>query len=810
MIAEVIVDVPAGPVDRPFDYEIPEDLEQVIEMGSRVEVPFGSRKLLGYVVGLKHQSTHQRLKKIRQVKDVQPTLTKELVQIGLRMADEYLCYPITAFHAMVPAVLKGKYKKWIFLHPKISETGRVQLSEQYPELWKVLQEEGGCLWEKALDLPNITRFRLQQLLKDQQIWVKEEVSDRTTRQKIRWVKAPDPDQLTKVLAEISPRKKQQKKILQFFVEEQTEIPLATLLKRLKTTRSTVKACVDQNWLVWEDRITYRDPFQDQTFTTTQPLKLTAEQATAFQAILEPIHQERHESILLHGVTGSGKTELYLQSIDKVLKKGKEAIVLVPEISLTPQMVRRFKERLGSKVAVLHSGLSSGERFDEWQKIRTGECQVVIGARSAIFAPFQNLGLIIIDEEHESSYKQEENPKYHARTIAKWRAENHQAVLLLGSATPAVESYFLARTHRYRWLPLRERVNQLPYPKVHVVDMRKELQSGNRSMFSRLLQEKLVQCVSQGEQAVLFLNRRGFSTFVICRECGEALLCPKCDISLTYHQSNQTVRCHYCGYAERLPDECPECGSVHIRHFGVGTQRVEDELQKQFPDLRVIRMDVDTTSRKGAHQKLLSAFGEGEADVLLGTQMIAKGLDFPKVTMVGVITADTILHLSDFRAAERTFQLLTQVGGRAGRRDQPGTVVIQTYHEDHYSIQMAAHYQIASFYKQELSLRKKHFYPPFCGIFHLLLTHPDREVLFRVGQNIAVQLKDSLSQTCEILGPAPAMIPRIKNVYRLQIMIKSQETEYIQQKVKDQLRLISSHYQGQGVRVSISREGTLIS
>ena len=810
MIAEVIVDVPARPVDRPFDYLVPTKWQDAIAIGSRVQVPFGARHVLGYVIKIKEQTEYNQLKEITKVMDLKPPLTEELVEIGLRMADEYLCYPITAFHAMVPSVLKGKYQKWIQMHPEITEDARRAFQSQAGEFYEFLQQEQRCRWETALTFAGITEAILRKWWMEKKIWIEEQVSDRMTQVKVRWVIPAERSKLEQALQELSPRKRKQREILQFFLQHHDAIRLSDLLTKLGTTRSTVKICVEQEWLHWEERIELRDPYRDQSFRPSKPFPLTNEQQQAFQSILASIQQEQHKTVLLHGVTGSGKTEIYLQAIDQVLQKGKEAIVLVPEISLTPQMVRRFKERLGSKVAVLHSGLSNGERFDEWQRIRKGESPVVIGARSAIFAPLCQIGLIIIDEEHESSYKQEENPKYHARTIAKWRAEKHQAVLILGSATPAVETYCLARAGRYQWLPLRERVNQLPYPTIQVVDMRKEMQAGNRSIFSQTLSNQLQQCVKRGEQAVLFLNRRGFSTFVMCRECGEALQCPACDISLTYHHSNGMLRCHYCGYGEPLPAKCPFCESLHIRHFGIGTQRVEEEINRHFPDFRVIRMDVDTTKRKGAHQRLLAKFAAGEADVLLGTQMIAKGLDFPKVTLVGVITADTVLHLPDFRAAERTFQLLTQVSGRAGRHDQPGNVVIQTYHSDHYSIQLAANYKIASFYRQELILRKKHRYPPFCGLFHLMLTHPDRDQLFQLGQTIASQLRSSLPEKCQLLGPVPAMIPRINNRFRLQIMIKYNENKRTEKILKEQLRSISGQSLDKELQIRMSREGTSIS
>src|SRR5690606_36609161 len=369
---------------------------------------------------------------------------------------------------------------------------------------------------------------------------------------------------------------------------------------------------------------FRNPFEGRTFERTHPLPLTPAQDQAFQAIVGPMRDNRHHRILLHGVTGSGKTEVYLQAIDETLKQNRQAIVLVPEISLTPQMVARFKGRFGPRVAVLHSGLSGGERFDEWRKIRSGEVQLAIGARSAIFAPFSNLGLIVIDEEHESSYKQEDQPKYHAREVAFRRGMAHRAVVVLGTATPAVETIYRAGRGELERLVLSRRVEGRPLPRIDVVDMRQELRWGIRSVCSGRLLQALEACVSRGEQAVLFRNRRGFSTFVLCRACGKVMECPHCDISLTFHRTNRTMRCHYCGHAEAVPDTCPACGSAHIRYFGTGTQRVEEEIVRLFPGMRVIRMDVDTTNRKGAHEELLRRFGEGKADILLGTQMIAKG------------------------------------------------------------------------------------------------------------------------------------------------------------------------------------------
>ncbi|RAL26466.1 primosomal protein N' [Thermoflavimicrobium daqui] len=804
-VAEVIVDVPTHDTDRPFDYLIPAELQEEIHIGSRVQVPFGHRKVIGYCIGFKTTSSSIRLKSIYDVMDLVPPLTPELVELGKVMADEYLCPTITALQSMVPAVFKGSYQKVIHPSSEMSENIFSLLNPAEQQLFKILAARGEYTWEEACKIPNMTRRLLRKLVAEKRIFVTERIEDRITKQKVTWVWGKDIHKLKAALSSLSARAIRQKEVLQYFIDHPDEIELPKLLARLQTTRSTVKKLVEQGWLYWEEREQYRDPYKNRQFEQTTPLPLTPEQQQALAGISKPIIEEKFHTILLHGVTGSGKTEVYLQTIEEVLRQGREAIVLVPEISLTPQMVQRFKGRFGERVAVLHSRLSNGERYDEWRKIRRGEVQVAIGARSAIFAPFQHIGLIIIDEEHETSYKQEENPKYHARDIALWRAQAHHATLVLGSATPAVESYYHARTGEYEWIQLKERVHGRPFPQVQVVDMREELRLGNRSMFSGALTGSLIECMKRGEQAVLFLNRRGFATFVMCRECGETITCPHCDISLTYHQTNQTVRCHYCGYAEGLPQICPHCQSKHIRHFGTGTQRVEAELKRQFPGIQVIRMDVDTTSRKGAHEKLLSQFREGKAQVLLGTQMIAKGLDFPKVTLVGVIAADTMLHLPDFRAAERTFQLLMQVGGRAGRHEQPGKVVIQTYSPEHYSIRLAASYQTETFYHQECLIRKRHSYPPFCRLFTILLSYPDRLGLMKYGQEIVQFIRNHAPTNCQLLGPVPPTIPRLKDRYRLQVLIKFQADPIVTARLKQTLHKLRNLFDDKELRISMSRE-----
>lgn len=806
MIAEVIVDVPAQAADRPFDYLIPKELEPDIRVGSRVHVPFGNRKLIGYVVKIKEKAETKRVKPVIEVMDFIPPLTPELVELAAMMAEEYMCHTITALQSMVPAVLKGKYQKVVrYADNQTDEIADdLSLIDCKPFLTR-LKEKGECTWDEALSL-GMSASRLRKLAAVGRIILEERVGDRVTRNKVTWVFPKSRETLLQALEGLSKRATRQREVLRYFLAQESEIPLPRLLSELQVSRSTIQSLVQKGILMEEEREEFRDPYRHQQFQKTKPLPLTGEQQKAYDAMMESIRENKPRTILLQGVTGSGKTEVYLQVIAEVLRRGREAIVLVPEISLTPQMVERFKGRFGDQVAVLHSRLSGGERYDEWRKIRRGEVKVAIGARSAIFAPFQQLGLIIIDEEHESSYKQEENPKYHARHVAQWRIQKHGATLVLGSATPSLESYKQACEGHFHRVELKERVHGRPFPEMKVVDMRKELADGNRSMFSACLRQELTRCLDQNEQAVLFLNRRGFSTFVMCRECGESVMCPHCDISLTYHQTNRTVRCHYCGYAERVPEVCPSCGSKYIRHFGVGTQKVEQELVRHFPGIRVIRMDVDTTSRKGAHEQLLSQFGRKQADVLLGTQMIAKGLDFPDVTLVGVIAADSMLHLPDFRSAERTFQLLTQVSGRAGRHEKPGKVVIQTYSADHYSIRMAVRRETERFYRQEAEVRKKHFYPPYCGLFSFLISHPDRVKVMRAGQELAFHLGKDFPSDCELLGPVPAPIPRIKDRYRMQMLIKYPPGSPSVQWLKHRVREMLYSMEDPQLKISLDRDG----
>jgi primosomal protein N' (replication factor Y) (superfamily II helicase) len=764
-VAAVIVDVPTMQTDKEFDYLIPDEWVGKIVPGMRVIVPFGPRKVQGVVVRLKPTSTVKNLKKISEPMDLSPVLNKELLQLGEWLTEHTLCFKISAYQAMLPAAMKAKYEKKLVL------VNREGINQLPVELQQWFNDRTEISWKEA-DQRNWLST-LQTAVSIGTFEVVYDVKDKA-RKKIEkhYLLSHPTDELKRIMDTFSKHAKKQREVLEFLLKSpETSWTMKELTTACQTSTSVVQELVKKGILQEKEVEVYRDPYQHRSFEKTYPLPLTDQQQKAISPILSSIENGDHRTYLLYGVTGSGKTEIYLQAIQRVLEQGKEAIVLVPEISLTPQMVHRFKGRFGDDVAVLHSGLSIGEKYDEWRKVQRKEVKVVVGARSAIFAPFENIGIIIIDEEHETSYKQEENPRYHARDVAIYRGKFHGCPVVLGSATPSLESFARAQKNVYHLLTLSKRMNDRSLPDVSIVDMREELRKGNRSMFSTLLFEKLQDRLEKGQQTVLFLNRRGYSSFVMCRDCGSVMQCPHCDISLTYHRVTNQLKCHYCGFETTVPGVCPECGSEHIRYFGTGTQKVEEELGKLLPHARVIRMDVDTTSRKGAHERLLSQFQEGKADILLGTQMIAKGLDFPNITLVGVLSADTMLHLPDFRASEKTFQLLTQVSGRAGRHELQGEVVIQTYTPEHYSIELAGEQNYNDFYQKEMVMRKMGRYPPFYYLALIHVSHEDLMKVISVCEKITSYMKTQLSEEAIILGPTVSPIPRINDRYRYQCLIK---------------------------------------
>ncbi|WP_075617508.1 primosomal protein N' [Paenisporosarcina indica] len=796
MYAEVIVDVAAYPIDRPFDYSVPAPFQPLIESGCRVKVPFGNRQVLGFVTALKNETEVplEKQKPIGELLDIQPALTQELLALTKWMKRHTLCYEIDALQVMLPSALRAKYEKILRI---------VDKSVVLPPAVQALFQQKESVELQAGESKELLST-IKRLIKEDVLTLETAVKQKTAMKKVRIVQIEsDVNQLQTIYEQVSNQAKKQKNVVNWMIAHAGKRIVSTdLLKQLNISNAILQEVIKKGAATIEMEEVYRDPYADRTINTTNKLALTNEQDIALNEILRSYNAKEAKTFLLHGITGSGKTEIYLQAIERVILDQKEAIVLVPEISLTPQMTNRFKERFGSLVAVLHSGLSTGEKYDEWRKIKRGEVNVVVGARSAVFAPFQNIGLIILDEEHEGTYKQDDSPRYHARDIAIWRSEYHKCPVILGSATPSLESYARAKKGNYTLLTLENRPKHQALPEVSVVDMREELKNGNRSMFSIDLAEAIKLRLDRQEQMVLFLNRRGHSSFVLCRDCGTVVECPNCDISMTYHRHNERIKCHYCGEESQVPTICPECKSEHIRFFGTGTQKVEEEIARLFPTARVLRMDVDTTRKKGAHEQILQQFGEGKADILLGTQMIAKGLDFPNITLVGVLSADTTLHLADFRAAEKTFQLLTQVSGRAGRHDKEGKVIVQTYTPEHYAIQFAQHHDFVPFYNQEMMNRKQFAYPPFTYVVLIQFTHEDVLMTAEYAHKAANWLRGNLSSGAEIIGPSASSISRLQNRYRYQCLIKYKKEPELPEILQQLTRMYRTDWMKKGILMSI--------
>ncbi len=803
MIVGVIVDVAAYPIDRPFDYHVPAHLEDLVEKGSRVHVPFGNRRVQGFITEIKRNTDidQSKLKEVQSIIDVEPVITDELLALSKWMTKKTLCYEIDALQVMLPAALRASYKKSIkMVEPDKVDQELLELFGKREKLPYETFEKAGLLpqmkkhlTDGSLELENVIKQQAKAKtvttyhLVDNEAFVKEQVNSLTKQAKkqrelIEWLLAQEQDK-------------------SFTMQEMVE---ATLV-----SNATVKSLIEKGILIKAKEEVYREiaslDYQDKD----KRVELNEEQAIALSHITQAQEQHQPTTFLLHGITGSGKTEIYLHAIERAISEGKQAIMLVPEISLTPQMTRRFKLRFGDQVAVMHSGLSIGEKFDEWRKIRRGEVKVVVGARSAIFAPFTNLGVIILDEEHESSYKQEDTPRYHARDVAIWRGEYHHCPVILGSATPSLESFARASKGVYTLLSLHKRAKDQALPTVNVVDMRAELKGGNRSMFSVPLADAIRDKLEKKEQIVLFLNKRGFSSFVLCRDCGTVVECNNCDISLTYHREGEHLKCHYCGHEEPVPHQCPECRSEHIRFFGTGTQKVEEEITKLFPQARVLRMDVDTTRTKGSHERILKEFGDGGADILLGTQMIAKGLDFPNITLVGVLNADTTLHLADFRASEKTFQLMTQVSGRAGRHQKEGVVFIQTYTPEHYAIEFSKNQLYEPFYKNEMMMRKQYEYPPFYYVTLVQVTHENVLAAAEHAKLATDWLRENLSPGTIVIGPTASAISRIQNRYRYQCLIKYKKEPLLIEKLQQLIKIYRTEWMKKGITLSVDLDPSTI-
>lgn len=725
--ASIIVDISHEKLDKTFQYMIPEELEEQIFIGTRVVVPFGmgNRKIAGYVISVEEQAMYP-LSKMKSVYEV----AKQSV-------------PIESHLIALAGWIKKHYGGTMnqCLKTVLPIKDKVKNKEEEKIVLVVSEEEGKRLLEEIEKKKNLSaRARLLKILLDRKEILKSEA-------KQKW----------------------------------------------NLSDSTINRMLELNLIAIEKKRIYRNPMILKQ-TDSKKILLNSQQREVADLIISRMNsgKEKKKPQLIHGITGSGKTEVYMEVIAAAIKEGKEAIVLIPEIALTYQTVMRFYQRFGDKIAILNSKMSAGERYDQMMKAKEGKVSIMIGPRSALFTPFKNLGLIIIDEEHESAYKSEGVPKYHARETAIARADMTGAMVVLGSATPSLESYYRALHGTYDLLHLNERAKKNELANVEVVDLREELVQGNRSIFSRRLKELIEDRLRKKQQIMIFINRRGFAGFVSCRSCGVAMKCPHCDVTLTYHKNQngfEKLVCHYCGYEKAFPKTCPECGSKYISTFGTGTQKVEMLMKKEFPQAGILRMDMDTTKNKGGHQKILEAFAKHQADILIGTQMIVKGHDFPNVTLVGVIAADLSLYASDYRAVERTFQLLTQAAGRAGRGKEPGDVVIQTYVPDNYGIVCAARQDYNGFYKEEIAYRTLMKYPPVYHLMAILITAKEelkaesaakkiaekikeRVILFKDNQKTEIQKREKI----ELIGPADSKISKINDIFRKVIYVKAKEEE----------------------------------
>ena len=695
-------------VDKIFHYRVPERLNEQALTGRRALVPFGNRKLTGYILGIAPDSAITNLKDIIDILDREPLWTAGELEF-FRWVASYYQHPLgEVVRTALPAGINIQTRKGTSGDQETLTQGKTARRETFylPAPLHDLPRQPGA---KALEIMAVIR-------------------------------------------------------------ETGNISAAELRKRFGTCAPQLKRLVELGLCTAVEHEVYRDPFKDHIVARDEPRRLHTHQKAALDAISTSLDRQQFTPFLLYGVTGSGKTEVYLQAISHALNLGKNALVLVPEIALTPQLTGRFQARFGGGIAILHSALSDGERYDEWRRIRRGLARIVIGARSAIFAPLKNIGIIIVDEEHEASFKQSDGLRYNARDLALVRGRMEQAAVVLGSATPSVTSIHATGEGRLTLIELPERVENRPMPLVELVGMK-----GHKETISATLATSLAQTYDQGRQAIVFLNRRGFATFLVCADCGKPLTCPNCTVTLTYHRQRGQSLCHYCDYAVPAPGTCPSCGGATLSELGAGTEKLEQELKELLPAARILRMDSDTTSGKGSHERLLTRMNDGSADILVGTQMIAKGHDFPEVTLVGVVNAEASLGMPDFRAAERTFQLLSQVIGRAGRGDTPGRVVVQALDTEHYAIRAAAEHDATGFYRQELEFRREAGYPPFAFLAAFAISGLSEQTVSEqadVTARLLAHLKSELNVRVEILGPAPSPIYRLRNRFRRQILLKA--------------------------------------
>lgn len=798
MIAEVVLNTFSKATDNIYDYLIPDEIIDVVRVGVRVIVPFGRGNKLceAYVISLADKSEYSSLKSIYEVRDTYSYFDEKAVELVKFMVHRYFCSYISAIKSIIPVGVGTVFKKKISLSGLLNEDNKnyIEHSLRANEIYSYLAENGSITFDRLSELissKNLTSV-LSNMEKRGIITIEESMHQgiKDTIKK-RVCLEIDFDEVSSLIDAMSHNARARARCLET-LSDYGDMSLGELLEYASVSKSVVDHLEKKGYVTVYETVEREELFGDDYNADYVRHILNDDQKKVCERLWEGIKYNSKKTFLLNGVTGSGKTEVYLELIDKTVSIGKNAVFLVPEISLTPQMVRQVKARFGDRVAVIHSSLTQKQRYEQWKMIKEGEVDIVVGARSAVFAPFDNIGLFIIDEEHENTYKSEFSPKYNAIEIAKFRAKQSDAVVLLASATPLVESTFRANSGRYELLTMPNRISNAGLPKTIITDMRLEMSEGNMSIFSRRLIEEISLNLEKGEQTILFLNRRGFASFVSCRNCGYVPKCPNCNVSLTYHKSIEKLVCHYCDYAHGQYTVCPECSSKYIKNFGIGTQKVADEVSAIFPSARVIRMDADTTSQRKSHERLLSSFRNREADILIGTQMITKGLDFENVTLVGIIAADMSLNVDDYRATERTFDLITQVTGRAGRGEISGRAVIQTYNPENETIVCAANQDYDTFYNDEIELRKLLIYPPFCEFINFVFTSEDKETARKLGERFRKELVQTVNSSEAIIyNLTEAPIFRINGKYRYRILIKTRYSKDLYTKIAEINKKMSS-------------------
>ncbi len=774
-------------VNKLFTYIVPDELKYDVAVGKRVIVPFGKQELTGIIVEISTQSGWHKLKEIKDVLDPRPIFSDEMLKLTKWIADYYFASWGEVLKTAMPVgtILESKRIVKLIRYPEQDILARMEKSSpKRAEVLKFLIEKNSPISIKSLkskfkfkniysilnSLEALGYTEIEKYLPEQKAKTKFEKFISISKPYSNNIK-----KLTSVISELEKSAPRQVDVLLYLIDAikkgRNEILLSEILKTTGASSQTIKKLQEKGLV----EIFEKEKIRKFDYEFEEPDKIiepNEHQREALKEIKRSIENEEFKTFLLYGVTGSGKTLIYIESIKEVIKLGKTAIVLVPEISLTPQIVNRFKKSFGGIVGVLHSKMSVGERYDSWRMIRDGIYKIVIGPRSAIFAPLEKIGLIVVDEEQESSYKQSDtSPRYNARDVAIMRANINNAVVILGSATPSLESYYNAKIGKYQLLTLPKRVDNAKMPKIRIVDMLKERKENNKTSLSTLLRREIEKRLTTNEGIIIFQNRRGYSTYIECQDCGYVEMCDNCSVTLIFHMAQSHLRCHYCGLVKDVPEKCRRCEGIKLKLKGVGTQRVEDEINQTFPSSRVIRVDLDTASGRKSYDKIMQKFANGEVDILLGTQMVAKGLDFSRVTLVGVISADIPMLIPDFRSSERTFQLLTQVAGRAGRSEKEGEVIIQTFQPGHYIFDYIVNHKTLEFYEKELKARETLGYPPFTRLILFEFKGKDEKNVEIASDEFAKELKSKIQNPIQILGPAPAAIPKIKQNYRYHIIIK---------------------------------------